>query len=57
MDQQAALRNLNAHLNRIEVITYDQLLRIADRVLAVFRDGEPSQEGALDSGFDGDIPF
>jgi len=33
---QVALRNLNAHLHRIEVITYDQLLRIAAKVLAVF---------------------
>jgi hypothetical protein len=33
---QIALRNLNAHLYRIEVITFDQLLRIAERVLNVF---------------------
>lgn len=33
---QAALRNLNGHLHRIEVITFDQLLRIAARVLTVF---------------------
>jgi hypothetical protein len=32
----AALRNLNGHLHRIEIITFDQLLRIADRVLSVF---------------------
>jgi hypothetical protein len=36
LNQQAALRNLNGHLHRIEVITFDQLLRIADRVLAIF---------------------
>jgi Shedu protein SduA, C-terminal len=35
-EQQAALRNLNAHLHGIEIITYDQLLRIAARVLNVF---------------------
>ena len=35
-EHQAALRNLNAHLHRIEVLTFDQLLRIAERVLAVF---------------------
>jgi len=34
--QRAALRNLNAHLHGIEIITYDQLLRIAERVLTVF---------------------
>lgn len=37
-DQQSALRNLNGHLHRIEVLTFDQLLRIADRVLSVFED-------------------
>lgn len=36
LNQQAALRNLNGHLHRIEVVTFDQLLRIADRVLAIF---------------------
>jgi len=35
-EEQAALRNLNAHLHGIEIITYDQLLRIAARVLNVF---------------------
>jgi hypothetical protein len=32
----AALKNLNGHLHRVEIITFDQLLRIADRVLSVF---------------------
>jgi antiviral defense system Shedu protein SduA len=36
--QQAALRGFNGHLHRIEVLTFDQLLRIADRVLSVFED-------------------
>jgi hypothetical protein len=31
-----ALRNLNGHLHRIEVLTFDQLVRIASRVLDVF---------------------
>lgn len=46
----AALRNLNAHLNRIEVITYDQLLGIAARVLAVFlaEEQEPESEAKAD---------
>lgn len=35
-EHQAALRNLNAHLHGIEVLTFDQLARIARRVLAVF---------------------
>ncbi len=37
-DQRTALREFNAHLHRIEVLTFDQLLRIADRVLSVFED-------------------
>ena len=32
-DQQNALRRFNGHLHRIEVITFDQLLKIAQRVL------------------------
>ncbi len=58
VEHQVALRNLNAHLHGIEVITFDQLLRIAKRVLAVF-EGEPSDMstkealGAEDSG----VPF
>ncbi|MFM7370106.1 MAG: Shedu anti-phage system protein SduA domain-containing protein, partial [Sphaerospermopsis kisseleviana] len=32
-DQQKALRRLNGHLYRIEIITFDQLLRIAQNVL------------------------
>ncbi len=35
-EHQAALRNFNAHLHRIEIITYDQLIRIAERVLSMF---------------------
>jgi Domain of unknown function (DUF4263) len=33
---QKALRNFNAHLHRIEIITYDQLFRIAERILKMF---------------------
>jgi hypothetical protein len=35
-EHQLALRNLNGHLHRIEIITFDQLLRIAERVISVF---------------------
>lgn len=53
-DQQATLCKLNAHLHGIEVWTFDQLLRVARRVLQVFenttafpqvipRTGEPEQ--------------
>jgi hypothetical protein len=40
LPHQEALRNLNAHLHRIEILTFDQLIRIAGRVLSVF-DSEP----------------
>lgn len=35
---QEALHNFNSHLYRIEVVTFDQLLRIANRVINVFED-------------------
>jgi len=58
MDVQRGLRNLNAHLHRIEVITFDQLLRIGERVLNVFenesRKAEPSYEPFVDEG---KVPF
>lgn len=53
VEHQEALRNLNAHLQRIEIVTYDQLLRIAARVLNVF-------ENPLDRDVDeevGGTPF
>ena len=53
--QQVALRNLNAHLHSIEVITFDQLLRIGERVLSVFEREPPDVE--TDVCEDEDIPF
>lgn len=53
---QAALRNFNAHLHRIEVITFDQLLKIAERVLSMFRDDEKTPV-AEPFDFGDDIPF
>ncbi|HFD32386.1 MAG TPA: DUF4263 domain-containing protein [Gammaproteobacteria bacterium] len=50
-EHQVALRNFNAHLHRIEIITYDQLLRIAERVLSMFSSGAEVQEA------DDEIPF
>ena len=51
-NHQKALRNFNAHLHRIEIITYDQLIKIAERVLNMFnvKSEEPEED------FD-DIPF
>lgn len=54
-EHQAALRNFNAHLYRIEIITYDQLIKIAERVLSVF-DPQPEIEEAAEDGSN-DIPF
>jgi hypothetical protein len=54
-EHQAALRNLNAHLHGIEIITYDQLLRIAARVLEVFDEAAAAPPDDNDS--DSDIPF
>jgi len=55
--QQIALRNFNSHLYRIEIITFDQLRRIAARVLTVFED-ESSVVDASDFELqDDDIPF
>lgn len=34
--QVESLRNLNSHINRIEIVTFDQLLKIAKRVLEIF---------------------
>ncbi len=55
--QQIALRNLNSHLYRIEVITFDQLLRIAARVLAVFENESPEAEATDNELPDDEIPF
>lgn len=49
----AVLRNLNAHLHRIEVVTYDQLLRTASRVLAFFAVEERGSLAETDS----ELPF
>ena len=53
--ERAALRNFNSHLYRIEIITFDQLLRIVERVLSMFRDVKPTDESLDD--FDPDISF
>jgi hypothetical protein len=56
-EEQAALRNLNAHLHRIEILTFDQLIRVAERVLAIFESDADTgaDEQRLES--DSDIPF
>ena len=54
-EQQKALRNFNAHLHRIEIITYDQLIKIAERVLNMFGVAASSSEN--EENWDDDIPF
>ena len=36
IEQVKALRNLNSHLHRVEIITYDQLLKVSERILGMF---------------------
>ena len=54
--QQAALRTMNSHLHRVEILTFDQLLRIAQRTLEIF---ESQISGAKEEliNDDEDIPF
>ena len=54
-EHQTALKNFNAHLYRIEIITYDQLIKIAERVLSAF-DPQPEIEEEEEDAFK-DIPF
>ena len=49
-----SLRNLNYHLNRIEIITYDQLVKISERVIGVFEE-ENKQKNEHDPV--DDLPF
>lgn len=48
--QREALRNLNGHLHRIEVLTFDQLLRIGQRVMSYL-------EQAAGIIHEDDVPF
>ena len=52
-DHQAALRNLNDHLHGIEILTFDQLIRIGERMMSIFE--VPNQKAKQDC--DDDIPF
>jgi hypothetical protein len=58
-EHQAALRNFNAHLHGIEVITFDQLVRIANRVLSIFaaNAAPATAPAAATATDDDDIPF
>lgn len=52
-----ALRILNAHLHRIEVVTFDRLVRIAGRVLGVFESGPTCDSNTGDQIDDEVGPF
>lgn len=54
-EKRASLRMLNSHLHRIEVITYDELVRIAENVVNA-NVGESGQDVVSESEID-DIPF
>jgi len=54
--QQKALRRFNGHLHRIEVLTFDQLSRIARRVVTYLEDLVPRREPRIAIDMD-DIPF
>lgn len=56
-DEQPALRNLNAHLHRIEIITFDQLIRIGERVMAIFETPNLESDDVPSEGYDDAIPF
>lgn len=54
--QKAALRSFNAHLHRIEILTFDQLLRIGQRTIEIFKESIASANGVPEDSGD-DIPF
>jgi predicted Mrr-cat superfamily restriction endonuclease len=54
--QQQALRRFNGHLHRIEVLTFDQLSRIAGRVVGYLEGLVPSPDVRHHTDLD-EIPF
>jgi hypothetical protein len=55
-DQRHALRSLNGHLHRIEIITFDQLLRIARRVIE-YLESSLQRKVVVEEPDDSDVPF
>jgi len=53
----AALRSYNAHLHRIEVLTFDQLLKIGKRTIEIFESVAEDEFETNSSEWDDDIPF
>jgi hypothetical protein len=56
-EQVKSLHNLNAHLVQIEIITFDQLVKIGERVLDVFEDTLERHETVENDFDDDDYPF
>ena len=57
-DHQNALRNFNAHLHRIEIYIFDQLLRVGKHVLDIFQEQITQDNDNDEPPFDEDeIPF
>ena len=56
---QRALHNLNAHLHRIEILTFDQLLRIGKRILDLFQTEMDTADNSrlADTLGEDDVPF
>ncbi|MFH1633122.1 MAG: Shedu anti-phage system protein SduA domain-containing protein [Chloroflexota bacterium] len=54
---QKALHNLNAHLIQIEIVTFDQLVKIGERVLGVFKDTLESYGNEDEDIIDDDYPY
>ena len=52
--KQSALRTMNDHLHRVEIITFDQLLRVAKRTLNIF---ESEIKDGGEEVWGDDIPF
>lgn len=56
--QRKALRTFNSHLHRVEVLTFDHLVRIARRAISMFSRGDPPEAGEVfRADDDDDIPF
>ncbi len=55
--EQLALRSYNSHLNRVEVLTFDQLLRIGKRTIDIFEAVVSEAQQTSDDEFRDDIPF
>jgi hypothetical protein len=53
-EQKKALRNFNHHMHGIEILTFDQLVRIANKVLDVF---EVKQPVGVPNSNEGNLPF